>query len=152
MRTRTALTGRWCLKCGASIKLIDEDGKQSLRCDCPSMSYYTCEHTAPEGGPPPKEPAMVLPPRKPEQGETGETKTDIVERIRGRIHDAPMPTEHMLDDAAEEIERLRAQVAKLMIPMVLIPDQPLTPEQIEALRTKWAAQDEPVALVVPIER
>ncbi len=34
--------------------------------------------------------------------------TDIVERIRNRIHDAPMPTEHLLDDAADEIERLRS--------------------------------------------
>ena len=33
---------------------------------------------------------------------------DIVERIEGRIHDAPMPTEHLLDECAEEIKRLRA--------------------------------------------
>jgi hypothetical protein len=33
--------------------------------------------------------------------------SDIVERINNRIHDAPMPTEHLLDEAAEEIDRLR---------------------------------------------
>lgn len=32
---------------------------------------------------------------------------DIVERIRNRIHDAPMPTEHLLDEAADYIEQLR---------------------------------------------
>ena len=32
--------------------------------------------------------------------------SDIVSRIRSRPHDAPMPTEHLLDDAATEIERL----------------------------------------------
>lgn len=35
--------------------------------------------------------------------------TDIIDRIRNRIHDAPMPTEHLLDEAADEIERLRAE-------------------------------------------
>lgn len=42
---------------------------------------------------------------------------DIVERIRNRTHDAPMAIEFLLDDAAEEIERLRGlltyAVAKL---------------------------------------
>ncbi len=32
---------------------------------------------------------------------------DIVERIGTRLNDAPMPTEHLLDDDADEIERLR---------------------------------------------
>ena len=32
---------------------------------------------------------------------------DIVQRIRARSHDAHLDTEYMLDDAAEEIERLR---------------------------------------------
>ena len=32
---------------------------------------------------------------------------DIVERIRNRIHDAPMETERMLDEAADIIEALR---------------------------------------------
>ena len=32
--------------------------------------------------------------------------TDIVSRIRARPHDAPMPTEYMLDDAADHIELL----------------------------------------------
>jgi hypothetical protein len=33
---------------------------------------------------------------------------DLVARIRARPNDAPMPTEHLLDEAADEIERLRA--------------------------------------------
>jgi hypothetical protein len=36
--------------------------------------------------------------------------SDIVERIRNRMHDAPMPTEHLLDEAADMIERLSAAV------------------------------------------
>jgi hypothetical protein len=36
---------------------------------------------------------------------------DIVERIRSRIHDSHMQIEHLLDEAADEIERLR--LAKL---------------------------------------
>ena len=36
--------------------------------------------------------------------------TDIVERIRNRIHDAPMETERLLDEAAEEIELLRLEL------------------------------------------
>jgi len=32
---------------------------------------------------------------------------DIVTRIENRMHDAPMPTEHLLDEAAEEIVKLR---------------------------------------------
>ena len=36
---------------------------------------------------------------------------DIVERIRERIHDSHMQIEHLLDEAADEIERLR--LAKL---------------------------------------
>ena len=34
--------------------------------------------------------------------------SDLVERLRNRIHDAPMPTEHMLDEAADRIEALEA--------------------------------------------
>jgi hypothetical protein len=34
-------------------------------------------------------------------------QTDIVERIKGRLNDAPMPTEWLLDECAAEIERLR---------------------------------------------
>jgi hypothetical protein len=34
-------------------------------------------------------------------------QTDIVERIKGRLNDAPMPTERLLDECAAEIERLR---------------------------------------------
>lgn len=37
-----------------------------------------------------------------------EMSDDIVERIRNRLNDAPMPTERLLDEAADEIERLRA--------------------------------------------
>ena len=33
--------------------------------------------------------------------------TDIVERIRNRSNDAPMPTERLLDEVADEIGRLR---------------------------------------------
>lgn len=32
---------------------------------------------------------------------------DLVTRIRSRPNDAPMPTERLLDEAADEIERLR---------------------------------------------
>jgi FtsZ-binding cell division protein ZapB len=38
---------------------------------------------------------------------------DIVERIENRIHDAPMPTEHLLDECGVEIERLRTVMACL---------------------------------------
>ena len=33
---------------------------------------------------------------------------DIVERLRERINDSPMPAERLIDEASEEIERLRA--------------------------------------------
>jgi hypothetical protein len=32
---------------------------------------------------------------------------DIVERLRNRVHDAPMPSEHLLDEAADLIEEAR---------------------------------------------
>lgn len=38
------------------------------------------------------------------------TECDIVARLRGRVHDAQMDHEQMMDDAADEIERLRAIV------------------------------------------
>ena len=34
---------------------------------------------------------------------------DLVQRIRDRPNDAPMPTEHLLEDAAEGLERLIAE-------------------------------------------
>lgn len=34
----------------------------------------------------------------------------LVERLRNRVHDAPMPTEHLLDEAAGRIEALEALV------------------------------------------
>lgn len=34
------------------------------------------------------------------------SQPSIVERINSRIHDAPMPTEHLLDEAAERIKEL----------------------------------------------
>jgi hypothetical protein len=34
----------------------------------------------------------------------------LVSRLRNRIHDAPMPTEHMLDEAADRIEELEAAI------------------------------------------
>jgi hypothetical protein len=37
---------------------------------------------------------------------------DIVERIKNRLHDLPMEIEHLLDEAADEIERLRQQLAQ----------------------------------------
>lgn len=39
--------------------------------------------------------------------------SDIVNRLRNRIHDAPMPTERMLDEAADEIERLRTALKRI---------------------------------------
>ncbi len=38
--------------------------------------------------------------------------TDLVTRIRNRIHDAPLETERMLDEAADEIEQLRDHVER----------------------------------------
>jgi cobalamin biosynthesis protein CobT len=38
--------------------------------------------------------------------------TDIVERIRNRIHDSHMDAEHLMDEAADEIERLRGIIDK----------------------------------------
>lgn len=38
------------------------------------------------------------------------SQPSIVERINSRIHDAPMPTEHLLDEAAELIEALEAEL------------------------------------------
>ena len=37
---------------------------------------------------------------------------DIVKRIRDRIHDAPMETERLLDEAADEIVRLRLELKR----------------------------------------
>jgi hypothetical protein len=37
---------------------------------------------------------------------------DIVERIRRRLNDAPMETERLLDEAADEIERLRLELKR----------------------------------------
>ena len=39
-----------------------------------------------------------------------EDAADIVARIRARPNDAPLPTEYLLDDAADEIERLRREL------------------------------------------
>lgn len=36
---------------------------------------------------------------------------DLVERIRSRIHDAPLPTEYLLDEAADVIEHLSGEFA-----------------------------------------
>lgn len=38
---------------------------------------------------------------------------DLVERARNRIYDAPIPTEYLIDDMADEIARLRAEVGAL---------------------------------------
>jgi hypothetical protein len=47
--------------------------------------------------------------RDPPVPEAG-VSADLVSRIRNRIHDAPMPTEHLLDEAEVEIERLKARL------------------------------------------
>jgi hypothetical protein len=39
--------------------------------------------------------------------------TDIVDRLRNRVHDAPLPTERLLDEAADEIERLRETLKEI---------------------------------------
>lgn len=39
--------------------------------------------------------------------------TDLVTRIRDRPNDAPMSTERLLDEAADEIEQLRVRVLRL---------------------------------------
>lgn len=44
---------------------------------------------------------MAAPPTSPE-------RADIVERIKSRLNDAPMPTERLLDECATEIDRLRS--------------------------------------------
>jgi len=41
------------------------------------------------------------------------TVTDIIARLRNRIHDSPIPAEHLMDDAADEIERLRAALGEI---------------------------------------
>lgn len=38
----------------------------------------------------------------------GGAVSDIIERLRNRIHDSPMPAELLMDEAADEIERLSA--------------------------------------------
>lgn len=38
---------------------------------------------------------------------------DLVERIQSRLNDAPLPTERLLDEASEEIKRLRAENDRL---------------------------------------
>lgn len=40
--------------------------------------------------------------------------TGLVSRIRDRPNDAPMETERLLDDAADEIDRLRAALTEIM--------------------------------------
>ncbi len=39
---------------------------------------------------------------------------DLVERIRNRPHDAPMPTEYLLDDAADHIETLETAILTII--------------------------------------
>ena len=40
--------------------------------------------------------------------------TDLVQRIRDRPNDAPLPTERLLDEAADEIEQLRLENAAMV--------------------------------------
>lgn len=42
--------------------------------------------------------------------------SDLVQRIRDRPNDAPMPTERLLDEAADEIERLEAALIMVLEP------------------------------------
>lgn len=51
--------------------------------------------------------------RHDQKGAIGMSEEDIVERIRNRPNDAPMETERLLDEAADEIERLRWLLAQL---------------------------------------
>lgn len=51
--------------------------------------------------------------------------SDVVERIRNRINDAPMPTEHLLDEAADTITGLRAEVARMREALERIVDAPM---------------------------
>jgi hypothetical protein len=39
------------------------------------------------------------------------SQPSIVERINSRIHDAPLPTEYLLDEAAERIQELETELA-----------------------------------------
>lgn len=41
--------------------------------------------------------------------------SDLVKRIRNRLNDAPIPTEHLLDEAADAIEQLRARIAEAVL-------------------------------------
>ena len=50
--------------------------------------------------------------------------TDIVERLRNRINDAPMPTERLLDEAADEIERLYGLIHDAFMAMCAQRDNP----------------------------
>ena len=48
---------------------------------------------------------------------TGRTATpteDIVLRLRSRPNDSPMHAEYMMDDAADEIDRLREALEKIL--------------------------------------
>ena len=42
----------------------------------------------------------------------GEWRMDIVQRIRSRPNDAPIPTEYLLEETADEIERLRSVIVE----------------------------------------
>ena len=46
-----------------------------------------------------------------DNGDPADFAREMVERIRGRINDAPMPTERLLDEAADLIEQLLAEHA-----------------------------------------
>lgn len=57
--------------------------------------------------------------------------TTLAERIRARPHDAPMPTEYLLDDAADELDRLatlEAAVRKVidLVNVYLPPDSKMS--------------------------
>ena len=71
--------------------------------------------------------------------------TDLIERISSRPNDAPLPTEYLLDDAADEIERLgnsvryygrRAEHAEREVERLRVP---CTPQSLHWLGDREAA-------------
>lgn len=57
---------------------------------------------------------------------------DLVTRIRSRPHDAPMPTEYLLDDAADHIQLLETALRKIQEAAAgyIHPERSVTAEQL----------------------
>jgi hypothetical protein len=51
-----------------------------------------------------------------------EQEKDLLERIRSRPNDAPLPTEYLLDEAADEIERLWGVLDEIVTACVICVD------------------------------